>query len=809
VAKLKNEKRAKEREKREIESNSRRHLANVRVVQKNLVYVIGLPANLATEEILRSQDYFGQFGRINKIVINRRQGGSNSQHPTVGVYVTYAVRDDAARAINAVDGSMLEGRVLRATFGTTKYCSYYLRSIPCQNPGCMYLHEPGEEADSFTKEDLAANRAGFRESLQGAFDHDDERSTAPQCAPGRARKASDISAMRPHSVEPHNDGGSALPATASWASWATPKKPAETARRGEGGNGTMTLRMLPASRGKTKAAQQQQQQQQTGRGRAAAATVATATEMAAAAADSGSPHHPMLQQMSRERKQQMRQQARAQQRAHASVDGSDRPPKQNQRTPKQNQRTPKQNQRTPKKAAAAAAATAAAAAAAAEADPGLEQTAMAPQDPAAPAAEAASAAAAVAELYRDDLAPELPQHEPAVASGASQPPLVRSHASSAQSFQSIADSLFAQLNARVAPPANTMAGPFAEPMGPFAESVGPFSESVGLFGEPPVLGRHAGHPISSVDPLLFPPSTAGGGGVLRAEAHPGMLGSPWGDLRGRWDQALVDESNAQAELQLVLGRGPQQAASGPLVSRNLGMFATPQPWGEAAPPPPGFGPPAAAAADPRASRADAAALSGMLSHVHLDGRQHPGAQPWMGMAEPGPAAATGFMDPAIMQMGRLSGTVGAGVPPAMGPPPGISSPAMGPRSSSGSGGGRSRFLSHFSVDDDVGAHAPPQLPPHHHPQLQPPPDTGLLGELLRRARQGADAPPIGAGKAMLGDIERRLGEARREASDLQAQLSTVIGHNQSALWALAGTGSAIGEPEARPATSAAGLGYSA
>ncbi|ORX73279.1 hypothetical protein DL89DRAFT_220810 [Linderina pennispora] len=156
MAKIRNEKKAKERERREIEGNNRRHLANVRVVQKNLVYVIGLPINLATEEILKGHDYFGQFGRINKIVINRRQAGSNAHHPTVGVYVTYATKDDAARAINAVDGSMLENRVLRATFGTTKYCSYYLRNIPCQNPGCMYLHEPGEEADSFTKEDLAA-----------------------------------------------------------------------------------------------------------------------------------------------------------------------------------------------------------------------------------------------------------------------------------------------------------------------------------------------------------------------------------------------------------------------------------------------------------------------------------------------------------------------------------------------------------------------------------------------------------------------------------------------------------------------------
>lgn len=43
----------------------------------------------------------------------------------------------------------------RASYGTTKYCSYYLRGMSCQNPGCMYLHEPGEDADSYSKEDLA------------------------------------------------------------------------------------------------------------------------------------------------------------------------------------------------------------------------------------------------------------------------------------------------------------------------------------------------------------------------------------------------------------------------------------------------------------------------------------------------------------------------------------------------------------------------------------------------------------------------------------------------------------------------------
>ncbi|KAJ2372642.1 transcriptional repressor general negative regulator of transcription subunit 4, partial [Coemansia sp. RSA 2603] len=315
------EKKAKEREKREIESNSRRHLANVRVVQKNLVYVIGLPSSLSSEDILRSHDYFGQFGRINKIVINRRQTGSSSQHPTVGVYVTYATKEESTRAINAVDGSILEGRVLRATFGTTKYCSYYLRNIPCQNPGCMYLHEPGEEADSFTKEDLAANRAGLREDHEDDDDdyHDDHHhhhaashrqsgriathspggqplsgrvqvvpassfsgfqngrsqtavpvassSSATQlhAAPSsvnRVRKSSEINGLRPRSVEPHGtdhdaqlNSGSALPATASWASRAMAKKPAgdsgdSRSRRSDSGGGTMTLRITPSSRGK-------------------------------------------------------------------------------------------------------------------------------------------------------------------------------------------------------------------------------------------------------------------------------------------------------------------------------------------------------------------------------------------------------------------------------------------------------------------------------------------------------------------------------------------------------------------------------
>ena len=171
IMRLTNAKKNKEREKKEMEATNRKHLANMRVVQKNLVYVVGLSPRLAREEYiptLKGTDYFGQYGRVAKILISKRVAShkySSSHDPSIGVYVTYVNKEDAARAIVAIDGSKEPGgRVVRASYGTTKYCTAYLRNMPCSNPGCTYLHEPGEEADSFTKEDLSTLRLAARDT---------------------------------------------------------------------------------------------------------------------------------------------------------------------------------------------------------------------------------------------------------------------------------------------------------------------------------------------------------------------------------------------------------------------------------------------------------------------------------------------------------------------------------------------------------------------------------------------------------------------------------------------------------------------
>ncbi|WFC97564.1 RING-type E3 ubiquitin transferase [Malassezia yamatoensis] len=217
---LTNAKKSREREKKEMEATNRKHLSNMRVVQKNLVYVVGLSPKFAREEFiatLKSSDYFGQYGKVAKILISKRTSAhkfGNGHEPSIGVYVTYQNKEDAARAIVAIDGSKEPGgRIIRASYGTTKYCTAYLRNLPCSNPGCTYLHEPGEEADSFTKEDLATLRHAAKDTEHKI------KPASMHLNPITKKVQAETAAEAAAAAHAGNNGeGSALPRTALWAS---------------------------------------------------------------------------------------------------------------------------------------------------------------------------------------------------------------------------------------------------------------------------------------------------------------------------------------------------------------------------------------------------------------------------------------------------------------------------------------------------------------------------------------------------------------------------------------------------------------
>ncbi|KAF8051702.1 hypothetical protein N665_1682s0007 [Sinapis alba] len=137
-------------------SEGRKQLANVRVVQRNLVYIVGLPLDLADEDILQRKEYFSQYGKVLKVSMSRTATGLIQQFPnnTCSVYITYAKEEEAVRCIQSVHGFTLDGRGLKACFGTTKYCHAWLRNVACSNPDCLYLHEVGSQEDSFTKDEI-------------------------------------------------------------------------------------------------------------------------------------------------------------------------------------------------------------------------------------------------------------------------------------------------------------------------------------------------------------------------------------------------------------------------------------------------------------------------------------------------------------------------------------------------------------------------------------------------------------------------------------------------------------------------------
>ncbi|RKF72221.1 Component of the CCR4-NOT complex [Golovinomyces cichoracearum] len=229
-AKKKQEQRHKEAQKREVESMNRKHLSGLRVVQKNLVYVVGISPGIPEQEILstlRGEKYFGQYGKIIKIVVsNKKQNDSSSGGQSLGVYVTFARKEDAAKCIAAVNGSTNGDRVLRAQLGTTKYCSAYLRNEACTNKNCMFLHEPGDNDDSYSRQDLSSinsvnQQRPFSSMVSGASSSKNFTYTQNLSSPTPQPQVM----ARETSVDGSDNGdGSALPSSASWANRGLPQR---------------------------------------------------------------------------------------------------------------------------------------------------------------------------------------------------------------------------------------------------------------------------------------------------------------------------------------------------------------------------------------------------------------------------------------------------------------------------------------------------------------------------------------------------------------------------------------------------------
>ena len=134
--------------------NSKFQSSNIRVICKNILYLIGIPFEIANEDTLIKKEYLGQYGSIQKIIINKNGYLKNeSDYPTYSSYITYSSQIEASLALLALNNSNHLNHKLNACYGTNKYCNSFLKGVECTNKDCYYLHETADQNDIINKND--------------------------------------------------------------------------------------------------------------------------------------------------------------------------------------------------------------------------------------------------------------------------------------------------------------------------------------------------------------------------------------------------------------------------------------------------------------------------------------------------------------------------------------------------------------------------------------------------------------------------------------------------------------------------------
>lgn len=171
--KLKEIERERERALLLSQQKAKSNLQHVRILQRNLVYIIGLSLSLAREEVIRRNDMFGKFGRMLRVLVNRSHpfhadapGG-----PSISAYVQYHRDIDAGSAVRAMNNAVLDGREIRCAIATSKYCEAFVAGAQnsditttafyhCGNTNCLYYHTTAQSDNILTREEVLARQLG-------------------------------------------------------------------------------------------------------------------------------------------------------------------------------------------------------------------------------------------------------------------------------------------------------------------------------------------------------------------------------------------------------------------------------------------------------------------------------------------------------------------------------------------------------------------------------------------------------------------------------------------------------------------------
>ena len=87
------------------------------------------------------------------MLVSKKEKTSNNKINSA--YITFETNEQAACCILAIDSIKINNNIVRAFFGTTKYCNHFLNNYHCFNEEkCMFMHylaEPSDIIDENTK----------------------------------------------------------------------------------------------------------------------------------------------------------------------------------------------------------------------------------------------------------------------------------------------------------------------------------------------------------------------------------------------------------------------------------------------------------------------------------------------------------------------------------------------------------------------------------------------------------------------------------------------------------------------------------
>jgi len=171
-------------------------LSKLRIIQRNLIYIIGLAPQIAKPEILEKFEYFGQYGKINKIVVNKGNAynSASASGPSFSAYITFAKEIEASIAIMAADQYVICDRTLRTSYGTTKYCTFFLKGQSCPNSDCLYLHTCENKEELLIKDETLSNKEIFMDQQKLTLDFIEKNydDVIKKCSQDTAKNAKSI-----------------------------------------------------------------------------------------------------------------------------------------------------------------------------------------------------------------------------------------------------------------------------------------------------------------------------------------------------------------------------------------------------------------------------------------------------------------------------------------------------------------------------------------------------------------------------------------------------------------------------------------